>query len=189
VNKVKSAELFAKRKHSHITRKDGKTPYFNHLQDVVNRLKKLGIENQNIICAGWLHDTIEDTDTDFDDIEERFGLKVANIVSDVTKDKRLPKQERERKFVKQLQSASIEAKIIKLCDITSNLTDLTNMPGSKKKKIEQISNKMEYFAAIQYDLIKNRKTMILPVIDEINSILQKYGISSARYYEPKSQKL
>ena len=175
MNKVKSAELFAKRKHSHITRKDGKTPYFNHLQDVVNRLKGLGIKNQDIICAGWLHDTIEDTDTDFDDIEEQFGLKVAKIVSEVTKDKRLPKKEREKRFVKQLQSASIEAKIIKLCDIVSNLADLHNMPSLRKKKIEQISNKMEYFAAIQYDLIKKQDPNIRPIVDEINSILQKYS--------------
>ncbi len=175
MNKVKTAELFAGKKHSHITRKDGKTPYFNHLQDVVNRLKKLGIVNQDIICAGWLHDTIEDTDTDFDDIEERFGLKVAKIVSEVTKDKRLPKKEREKAYVKQLKTASVEAKTIKLCDIVSNLADLINLPGPPKKKISQIVNKMEYLKAIRYDLVKKRKTGIQLAINEINSVLQKYN--------------
>ena len=41
-----------------------------------------------IICAGWLHDTIEDTDTDFDAIKDRFGKNVAEIVVSVTKDNR-----------------------------------------------------------------------------------------------------
>jgi hypothetical protein len=49
------------------------------------------------------------------------------------------------------------------------------MPSLRKKKIEQISNKMEYFAAIQYDLIKKQDPNIRPIVDEINSILQKYS--------------
>jgi len=40
---VKNAELFAKKKHSGMMRKDGTTSYSKHLEDVINRLKSLGV--------------------------------------------------------------------------------------------------------------------------------------------------
>ena len=67
---VKNAELFAKKKHSGMIRKDGTTSYSKHLEDVVNRLKSLGVIDRELLCAGWLHDTIEDTDTSFDDLKK-----------------------------------------------------------------------------------------------------------------------
>ena len=68
---VKSAELFAKSKHAGAFREDGITPYSKHLDDVVNRLKSLGVIDEQIFCAGWLHDTIEKTETTFDDLYEQ----------------------------------------------------------------------------------------------------------------------
>ena len=68
-------EILLKRKHTGQLRKNGKTPYFSHLKDVVKNLRKMKVTNKNIICAAWLHDTIEDTDTDFDSIKDRFGKK------------------------------------------------------------------------------------------------------------------
>ena len=56
---VKTAELFAKKMHSGMTRKDGITQYSKHLEDVVNRLKSLGVVDSEILCAGWLHDGVE----------------------------------------------------------------------------------------------------------------------------------
>ena len=64
---VKSAELFAKNKHAGKFRVDGTIPYSKHLEDVVNRLKSLGVIDKELLCAGWLHDTIENTDTTFND--------------------------------------------------------------------------------------------------------------------------
>jgi len=77
---VKGAELFAKKKHSGMTRKDDTTPYSKHLEDVVNRLKSLGVIDKELLCAGWLHDTLEDTDTSFDDLFEQFGRITAVLV-------------------------------------------------------------------------------------------------------------
>ena len=70
---INQAQKFAKEKHKHQTRDDGKTPYWKHLQKVVKNLERLGITDESIICAGWLHDTIEDTDTDDDKIRKKFG--------------------------------------------------------------------------------------------------------------------
>ena len=89
--KLESAELFAKEKHIGMKREDGITPYSNHLESVINRLKNLGVTDEDVLSAAWLHDTIENTNTTFDDIEQRFGSKVAVLVLSLSKDKNLPK--------------------------------------------------------------------------------------------------
>ena len=94
MSNIIDARNFAKRKHAGQLRKNGKTTTFSHLKDVVKNLKKMKVTNNDTICAGWLHDTIEDTDTDFDSIKEKFGKNVADIVVSVTKDNRLPKKQR-----------------------------------------------------------------------------------------------
>lgn len=174
--KSSSAKDFAKLKHRGQKRKDGKTPYWHHLNQVVDNLKKLGIKDQDVLCAGWLHDTIEDTATDYDDLREKFGKRVAVIVSQVTKDKRLPQKSREIAYLKQLKKASDEAKIVKLCDIVANISDLENSGYDNKKKARQIDDKMRYFAAITTTLSSNKKRLpgLGLLIDELNSQLVKY---------------
>ena len=93
---VKSAELLAKKKHAGQFRKDGITPYSKHLEDVVNRLKSLGVTDEEILCSGWLHDTIEDTDTSFDNLYEQFGSRIAVLVSTLSKDMKLSRKQREK---------------------------------------------------------------------------------------------
>ena len=85
---IVKARNFAKKKHAGQLRKNGQTTTFSHLQDVVKNLKKMKVINEDTICAAWLHDTIEDTDTDFDSIRQDFGIDVADIVVSVTKDNR-----------------------------------------------------------------------------------------------------
>ena len=77
---IVKARNFAKKKHAGQLRKNGQTTTFSHLQDVVKNLKKMKVINEDTICAAWLHDTIEDTDTDFDSIKDRFGKRIADIV-------------------------------------------------------------------------------------------------------------
>lgn len=176
MNKIKSAEHFAKLKHKGQKRKDCKTPYWKHLQQVVNNLKKLGIKDQNVLCAGWLHDAIEDTSTDYDDLEKKFGKDVANMVSHVTKDKRLPQKKRELQYVKQLRNSTLEAKIIKLCDIVANVVDLENSGYGYQKKAMQVNDKLRYFSAIRYTISKNKTHFVGldKIIDVLNYELKKY---------------
>ncbi len=54
----------------------------------------MGITNDDILCTGWLHDTIEDTDTDYDEIHKKFNDKIADYVASVTKDTRLIKEDK-----------------------------------------------------------------------------------------------
>lgn len=139
------ALLFAIEKHRIQTRRDG-TPYIAHPIRVAESLRTIGgIQDEDVVIAGLLHDLIEDTETDFDGIESRFGPRVAGLVAEMTADMRLPKQERRRQQVIHIRTASREAKTIKLADRYDNLTDMNGF--SEKRKLEYIAHSREVLAA------------------------------------------
>ncbi len=177
MNKVKKAKEFAREKHDVLTRKDDVTPYFDHLKKVVKNLEKLGITNQDILCAGWLHDTIEDTDTDYDDISEQFGKTVADIVASVTKDTRLPRPIRERKYIEQLRHSTWQAKVVKLGDIVANTADLKNSGYNKEKQAKKVKDKIVYLKVIRPGIISNRKKLsgLKKIEQNLDKLLLKYG--------------
>ncbi len=86
-----------------MTKKDGVTPYYEHLAAVVARLKNLGISDEDAISSSWLHDIIDYTETSFDELNQRFGSKVAVLVLSVSRDKSLPRIRQEEQYVKQLK--------------------------------------------------------------------------------------
>ncbi len=142
------ARNFAKKKHVGQLRKNGKTTTFSHLQDVVKNLKKMEVTNEDIICAGWLHDTIEDTETDYDMIKDRFGKRVADIVVSLTKDNRLPKKQREAKYAKDLKTSSIKAKLVKIADILANVNDAPNAGKNTRWEKQQFVKKSKYWSYV-----------------------------------------
>jgi len=148
VSNVTNARNFAKKKHAGQLRKNGKTTTFSHLKDVVKNLKKMKVTNKDIICAAWLHDTIEDTDTDFDSIKDRFGKNIADIVVSVTKDNRLPKKQREMKYGKDLKDSSTKAKLVKIADILANVNDAPNAGRNTKWEKQQFVKKSKYWSYV-----------------------------------------
>ena len=143
--KITQARDFAKKKHAGQLRKNDSTPYFSHLKDVVKNLKKMKIKDEDTICAGWLHDTIEDTDTDFDAIRERFGQTIAKIVVSVTKDSRLAKKQQEAKYAKDLRSSNTRAKLVKIADILANINDAPNAGRTSRWEKQQFVKKSKYW--------------------------------------------
>jgi len=182
MQKISKASRFAKKKHQHQLRKDCKTPYWHHLKQVVQNLQKLGIKNQDILCAGWLHDTIEDTDTDFDDIAKEFGKNTAKIVAQVTKDTRIPQKQRESEYLLQLKSASWQAKAVKLGDLVANIADLKNSGFSKQEKLKQVRDKIKYLSAIKPGLVKNKSNLpeLKKIENELNDLLVQYGLKKIK---------
>jgi len=145
---IVQAKNFAKKKHLGQLRKNGKSTTFSHLQDVVKNLKKMEVTNEDIICAGWLHDTIEDTETDYDMIKDRFGKRVADIVVSLTKDNRLPKKQREAKYAKDLKTSSIKAKLVKIADILANVNDAPNAGKNTRWEKQQFVKKSKYWSYV-----------------------------------------
>src|SRR5438309_10990310 len=93
------AIAFAARTHQGQIRKDGKTPYASHVFRVCLVLRHVfGVDDERALRAAVLHDTIEDTTTDFDDLQERYGAEVAGWVALLSKDKRLPDDQREAAY-------------------------------------------------------------------------------------------
>ncbi|MGY5151111.1 MAG: HD domain-containing protein [Candidatus Nitrosopumilus sp. bin_6a] len=173
---VKSAELFAKNKHAGQFRVDGITPYSKHLDDVVNRLKSLGVIDEQLLCAGWLHDTIENTTTTFDDLYDQFESEIAVLVSSLSKDMTMSRKKREQAYVIQLQEASFSAKLLKLCDISANLSELKNYEASKPKKLRQVKQNRHYLNIIKNDLICNPNyPYVQALLESANLIFIKYG--------------
>jgi (p)ppGpp synthase/HD superfamily hydrolase len=122
-----AALKFAAHKHSRQRRKDLEaTPYINHPIEVAEVLSRIGgVTELPTLQAAILHDTIEDTETTPQEIEDYFGQKVLLLVLEVTDDKSLPKQERKRLQVEHAQNLSTPAKLIKIGDKICNVTGIT----------------------------------------------------------------
>jgi GTP diphosphokinase / guanosine-3',5'-bis(diphosphate) 3'-diphosphatase len=122
-----SADRHAKQKR----KGDAQEPYVNHLAEV-GELVAIATEGRdaNLVAAAVLHDTVEDTTTLPGELASIFNADVANLVSEVTDDKRLDKAERKRLQVEHAASITPRAKILKLADKTSNLRSLAKSPPS-----------------------------------------------------------
>lgn len=115
---------FALLRHEGHYRKRSRVPYIVHpLRIFATLALRVGVRDEATLAAAILHDTIEDTRTDFDEIVERFGEEVAKLVAIVTKDTRLPEAEREAEFTAQVLAGGPKVWIIKIADNYDNLTD------------------------------------------------------------------
>ena len=117
-------------------------PYISHPLAVVSILAdEAQITDWVTLCAAVLHDTIEDTGTSHDDLETAFGTEVADLVAEVSDDKRLPKHERKEKQIAQAAHASSRAKLVKLADKIANLRDIADRPPASWS----LTRKQQYF--------------------------------------------
>ena len=129
---IARAADFAARAHVAQRRKgDAQEPYINHLAEVALLLTQATAgRDATLIAAGWLHDTLEDTDTEREELEALFGPAVASIVAEVTDDKSLVKAERKRLQVETTPHKSAQARLLKIADKTSNLRAIASSPPS-----------------------------------------------------------
>ena len=125
---VHRAREFATQAHRRIDqrRKYSKQAYEVHLRAVADLVASVS-DDQEMIAAAWLHDTVEDTPATLGDIEHAFGNGVAQLVSDLTDVSRPGDGNRAvRKAIDRAHSAqaSVRAKTVKLADLTDNCGDI-----------------------------------------------------------------
>lgn len=127
---VARAADFAARMHVSQRRKGAaQEPYLNHLAEVALLLgEATGGTDHILIAAGWLHDTLEDTEAEREELEALFGREVAAIVAEVTDDKSLKKAERKRLQIETAPHKSRQARLLKIADKTSNLRAMAMSP-------------------------------------------------------------
>jgi (p)ppGpp synthase/HD superfamily hydrolase len=127
------AAAFAAREHRAQIRKDGTTPYVAHPFRVAMTVRTIfGCDDPICLAAALLHDTIEDCGTDYEDILDGFGSEVADCVRALSKDMRMPEEQRERDYDAQLERADWRAKLIKLADVYDNTCDRIGLKASRK---------------------------------------------------------
>jgi guanosine-3',5'-bis(diphosphate) 3'-pyrophosphohydrolase len=133
---VLKAISFAAERHHGQMRKNKRTPYFAHpVRVMLNVLREFGESDPETLAAAVLHDTIEDTTTDYDDILRHFGDNVARWVALLTKDKRMAEEAREDDYFAGLARAPRPVKLVKISDTLDNLRDARAGDGDLKKTI------------------------------------------------------
>ena len=90
MSQIQSAENFVKERYLGKIKNDG-TTHQEYLAAVVARLKNLGITDDEVLSAAWLHDTIDNAKTSFDELDRRFSSRVAVLVLSISKDQSIPK--------------------------------------------------------------------------------------------------
>ncbi len=143
MNRILQATHFAAQKHSTQRRKNAAaSPYIDHPVEVAFHLSSVGqVEDEDILIAALLHDTIEDTETTREEIAALFGEPVASLVSECTDDKGLPKMERKQLQIESAPKKSAGAKLIKIADKTCNLRSILSDPPAGWSQLRQY----EYF--------------------------------------------
>jgi guanosine-3',5'-bis(diphosphate) 3'-pyrophosphohydrolase len=159
-----AAASFAARAHRQHLRTDKETPYFSHPVRVCLIVRQLfGFDDPRMLAAALLHDTIEDTTTDCDDLIEHFGPEVARWVAALSKDSRLPYDEREAAYCRQLAAADWQVKVIKLADVYDNLADSATLDARGRRKT---AGKVRSYLDALRDGLPPQARMALKLVEE-----------------------
>jgi (p)ppGpp synthase/HD superfamily hydrolase len=123
---IDRAAVFAAVSHKDQKRKspEAEIPYLQHPYMVGLILLRAGFDDE-VVAAGILHDVLEDTSTTFQELEEAFGARIAQLVSHVTEeDKSIPWERRKELHLERIRRAPIEARAIATADKIHNIRSI-----------------------------------------------------------------
>ncbi|VAW67455.1 hypothetical protein MNBD_GAMMA08-1882 [hydrothermal vent metagenome] len=163
---IEKAKAFATQEHQRINhvRKYSDLPYQTHLQSVAKLVASV-TDDEQIIAAAWLHDTVEDTPATLEDIEAVFGNQIAELVEELTDvskpsdGNRAARKEIDRQH---LATASRRAKTIKLADLIHNCADIVK--NDKKFAVTFVSEMkalLDVLADGDSTLLKRAKKLLI----------------------------
>jgi len=138
---VRRAYVFSAQEHKGQLRRSGE-PYLVHPLEVADFLADMKLDVV-AICAGLLHDVVEDTLVTPERIAELFGPEVAHVVEGVTKLGAIPfstSEERQAENLRKMLLAMVDdirVILVKLADRLHNMRTLDHMPDDKRAKIAQ----------------------------------------------------
>jgi GTP diphosphokinase / guanosine-3',5'-bis(diphosphate) 3'-diphosphatase len=151
---IARAFRFAAKAHEGQERRSGK-PFIHHPWGVAKVLAELQLDEQTI-AAALLHDVVEDTDADVDDLRAEFGDEIPRLVDGVTKLTRISFQSREqaeaenyRKMIVAM-AEDVRVILIKLADRLHNLREIEYL--GKQKQIQKARETLEVYAPLAHRL-------------------------------------
>jgi guanosine-3',5'-bis(diphosphate) 3'-pyrophosphohydrolase len=160
------ALAFAALKHRDQRRKDPEaSPYINHPIALSRVLSiEAGLDDAKLLAAAVLHDTLEDTQTTFEELRDRFGKAVATVVREVSDDRTLAKAERKRLQIEHAEHLSRRARLVKLADKICNVRDVAANPP----RDWPLQRRREYFdwAKAVIDRIRGTNRKLEKLFDE-----------------------
>ena len=150
---TREAVIFAIQKHDGKYRKHPtkKIPYVTHCINVGEKLQKAGFGKDTVI-AGILHDTVEDTDTTYKELEKKFGSRVSHLVQEVSHSKKnVSWEEKQISYLKHILHSSIDSKAISSFDKIDNMNSsiecleeglniFAHMKATPKKQLKKWNN-------------------------------------------------
>lgn len=154
VELLQRAYIFSAKAHKGQTRLSGE-PYLIHPLEVAYTLTKMNLDIPSIV-SGLLHDTIEDSYVNMEEIEEYFGKEIAELVDGVTKISKIPlktsEESRVENFRKMILAMSKDIRVIlvKLADRYHNMQTLNFL--SPEKQIEIAKETFEIYAPLAHRL-------------------------------------
>lgn len=161
---------FALKKHHHQIRKFDQTPYIYHPA----RVAKIILDktnNKTLAIASFLHDTLEDTDTTFVELEDLFGEKIAKTVQSLTNsEKDINKYGKLQAQIKHLLKVSSEVLTIKLADRLDNVSDFQLAKDSFIKKYGYQTDTLLKYLETHRKLSNEQNN----IVQEIRKVLNKY---------------
>jgi len=152
--KIKDAHDFAKDAHKEQTRLSG-DPYILHPVEVAYILADLE-QDTSTICAGLLHDVLEDTDANHEILTKKFGEDIYQLVDGVTKLSKISFESKEEAQAENFRkmflamAKDIRVVIIKLADRLHNMRTLKHMSKEKQIRIAEVTR--EIYSALAHRL-------------------------------------
>jgi guanosine-3',5'-bis(diphosphate) 3'-pyrophosphohydrolase len=151
---IKKAFSISLEAHKEMRRKSGEPYIYHPLEVALVCVEEIGLGSTSIIAA-LLHDVVEDTDLELEDIEREFGHKVMTIIDGLTKISGVfdyGSSQQAENFRKMLLTLSDDVRVIliKLADRLNNMRTLASMPRHKQLKIA--SETMYLYAPLAHRL-------------------------------------
>ncbi|SKA77318.1 GTP pyrophosphokinase [Paucidesulfovibrio gracilis DSM 16080] len=192
---IQRAYVFSAQAHEGVVRRSGE-PYISHPLSVANVLAEMQMDEASV-AAGLLHDTVEDTETTVDEIDELFGEEVADIVNGVTKisqmefeSRAMAQGENIRKMILAM-AEDIRVLMVKLADRLHNMRTLQYMKPMKQLLIAQETK--EIYAPLANRLGLHRLKIELEdlclqymhpdVFEQLNEEVRKHHTAGQEYIE------
>lgn len=151
---VEKAYHYAQSAHADQRRKSG-DPYFIHPLSVTQILLDMRMDVGSL-CAGLLHDVVEDTGTEIESIEREFGGEIAELVDGLTKLNKInfySKEDRQAESFRKMvvaMSKDVRVLLVKLCDRLDNMRTMEHMKPSSQERISRETS--EIYAPLAHRL-------------------------------------